>query len=157
MKRPRISTLIIVGQSILLIICLGYLAVVLVRNYCLKLEAEKFAITSGIEEAGHNFSRGYFWLYEVKQYKFGPDDSGAVPTDGTSEPSGKADGKFEIRYYLVSKEFEWGHLEIQQTYVDAYNKRMHLLVSHPEWFDKDGHRIPSDQLKRQINTKNASN
>ena len=152
MKTPRISRIIIVGQLILLLICLGYLSLILVRNYCLKLEAKRFAATAGFEEATRNYSQDHIWLYEIKQFRFGADDSGTVPTDGTSEPAGKSDGKFEIYYYLVSEEFEKGHLEIQQAYVDAYNQRMHQYFDHPDWFDKNGHRIPSNELKRQTNT-----
>ena len=160
MRKPRVSFYVNppwLAQSILFVLaCLVILGLLLAHNYFLKLEAKRFAITSGRSEADRNFSRGYLWSYEVKQYKFGPDDSGTVPTDGTSEPSGKSDGKLEIRYYLVSKEFEWGHLEIQQAYVDAYNERIHLLISHPEWFDKSGHRIPPTGLKPQTNTDSQS-
>src|SRR6185437_14824090 len=151
MAKFRTSTIIIVSQFVLLLICLVFLGLVLVRNYCLKSEAKQFAATAGFEEATRNFSNGRIWLYEIKQFSFGGDDSGIVPTDGTSESAGKTDGKFKIYYYLVSNDFEKGHLEIQQAYVNAYNQHMHQFFDHPDWFDKNGHRIPLSQLKRQTN------
>lgn len=156
MKTPRISTLIIIGQSILLLICLGYLAVILVRNYCLKIEAKRYAASVGISDATRSFARGHIWLYEIKQYKFEADDSGKVPTDGDIEPSNKKDGEFQIYYFLVDESFPYGHLETQQAYVDAYNERMRLFFNHPEWFDKNGWRIPLHELKQTNNLSNSN-
>ena len=148
MKIARLTTITIVGQFVLLLICLGVLAYALFDIYCLKLEAKRYAITVGLEQARRNFSRGEFWLYETKLFKFS--DEGTVPTDGDIKPAGKTDGPFQIYYFLVSQDgFERGHIEIQQAYVDAYNERMHLLFSHPEWFDKNGQRIPQHELQMQ--------
>jgi hypothetical protein len=148
MKMPRISNLIILGQFVLLLISLGFLGYALVNNYCLKSEAKRYATTAGLEQAMRNFSRGDYYLYETKLYKFS--DEGRVPTDGDIEPTGKTDGQFRIYYFLVGQEgWEKGHQEIQQAYVDAYNERMRLFFEHPEWFDKSGQRIPMHELQKQ--------
>jgi hypothetical protein len=155
MKMPHIRTLIIIGQSILLLVCLGYLTVVLVRNYCLKSEATRYAFTAGFEQARHSYVRGHFWLYEIKQYK-DPEGTGSVPTDGEIEFAHKTEGQFLIYYYLVSQDFEQGHLEIQKAYVDAYNEHMRQFVDHPEWFDKDGYPIGMHELKQRTNNLGTS-
>ncbi len=153
MKLPRVSTLIIVGQFILLLICLGLFGYSLMNNWCLKEEAKKYAIEAGFAEATHNYLRGDYCLYELKLFKFDADDSGTVPTDGTTESTGKTNGIFHIRNFLVSqKGFEYGHQEIQQAFVDAYNEHMHHYFDHPEWFDKNGQRIPLHDLKQNTNT-----
>jgi len=131
--------------------------VVLVRNYCLKLEAKQFAASAGFEQATRNFVRGHIWLYEIKRFKFGADDSGTVPSNGDIKFSDKTEGRFQIFYYLVDEGFPKGHLEIQQAYVDGYNEHMHQFFDHPEWFDKNGHRIPLSDLKQQTNAMNVSN
>jgi hypothetical protein len=156
MKIPRAGTLIIAGQSVLLLACLGYLVLVLVQNYCLKTEAKRYAATVGFEQATRNFTRGHIWLLEVKQFKFRAEDSGTVPSDGGIEPAGKMDGQFEMYYYLVDEGFPKGHLEIQQAYVDAYNQHMRQFFDHPEWFDKNGQRISKHELKQQTNTSSVS-
>lgn len=156
MKLPRIRTLIIACQFILLLVCLGYLAVVLFRNYCLKFEAKRYATIAGFEEARHNFVRGNIWLYEIKQYKTDTEGSGPVPTDGDVEPANKTEGQFKIYYFLISQDSEYGHLEIQQAYVDAYNQHMRQFFDHSEWFDKDGYRIPLHELKQRTNNLSTS-
>jgi hypothetical protein len=149
MKITRISNLIILGQFVLLLIGLGFLGYALVNDYCLKSEAKRYATTAGLEQAIRNFSRGDYYLYETKFFKFS--DEGPVPTDGDIEPTGKTDGQFRIYYFLVGQEgWEKGHQEIQQAYIDGYNQRMHLFFEHPEWFDKNGFRI--SVLKSQANT-----
>jgi hypothetical protein len=157
MKMPRVSTLVIVSQSVLLLACFVFVGFLLFQSYVLKLEAKRYASIVGTGEANRNFSRGRIWFYEVKQFRFNADGSGTVPDDGSLEPSGRSEGKIEIYYYLVHGDLENGHLEIQQAYVDAYNERMHQFVDHPEWFDKEGHRIPASELKRQTNSVSASN
>jgi hypothetical protein len=157
MKAPRISTLIITGQLILLLICLGYLTVILIRNYCLKMEAKQYATTAGFEQATRNFARGHAWLYEIKLFKFDADDSGVVPTDGDIKPADKREGRFEIYYYLVDQNFPYGHTEIQQAYINGYNDHMRQFFDHPEWFDKDGHRVSVNKLNQQTNNSNTSN
>jgi len=150
MKTPRISTLIIAGQFILLLISLGFLGYALVNNYCLKSEAKRYAATAGLEQAIRNFSRDDYYLYEIKLLKFS--DEGPVPTDGDIEPTGKTDGQFRVYYFLVDQEgWEKGHQEIQQAYIDGYNQRMHLFFEHPEWFDKNGQRIPMHELHSKTN------
>jgi hypothetical protein len=150
MKKPRISFLIILGQFILLLICFGLFGFALANNWCLKEEAKKYAAEAGFAEATHNFLRGDYSLYELKLFKFGADDSGTVPTDGTTEFSGKIDGRFQVLYFLVSQNgFEYGHQEIQQSFVDAYNQHMRHYFEHPEWFDQNGQRIPMHELQKQ--------
>jgi hypothetical protein len=152
MKKPRISILIITSQFVLLLFCLGYLAVVLVRNYCLKMEAKRYASSAGIANAKSNFSHGRFWLYQIKQLKFDGNGSGTWPTDGSIDPAGKTDGQFQVYYFVVDTGFPAGHLEVQQAYVDSYNDRMRMFFNHSNWFDKYGERIPSSDLKGQTNS-----
>jgi hypothetical protein len=158
MKMPRVSNLIIIGQFVLLLICLGCFGYALANNYCLKLEAKKYAEEAGFAEATHNFLRGDFCLYELKLYKFdfGPNESGTVPTDGTTESTDKMDGKFHVLYFLVSQHgFEYGHQEIQRAFVDGYNQHMRQYFEHPEWFNENGQRIPLHESKQQANTSSA--
>ncbi len=156
MKKPRITTVIIGIQSVLVLACFVFIGVLLAHNYFLKQEAKNLAATAGVRDAVRNYANGRFWLYEIKFFRFGEED-GRVPDDGTSEPSGKSEGKFEIRYYMVSKGFEWGHIEIQQAFVDAYNERMHLFIEHPEWFDKSGQRLPLHNQNYHTNAVSTSN
>jgi hypothetical protein len=156
MKRPRTSTVVILIQSILVLACLVFIGLLLADNYFLKQEAKNLAATAGIGDAVRNYANGRFWLYETKLFSFGEKD-GRVPDDGSSEPSGKSEGKFEIRYYMISKEFEWGHIEIQQAFVDAYNERMHLFIEHPEWFDENGQRLPLRNQSQHTNAVSTSN
>jgi hypothetical protein len=149
MRTPRVSILIIIGQFILLLACLGFLALALWHNYFLKVRAKEFAAEAGFAMATSNFSHGNFYLYEVKLYKFNADDSGIVPTDGTTEASGRRNGQFQIYYFLVDQDWPKMHQEIQQAYVDAYNQRMRQFFEHPEWFDKNGQRIPMHELQKQ--------
>jgi hypothetical protein len=151
MKIPRVGTLIIIVQSILLLIGLGFLGVVLFWNWGLKMEAKKYATTAGIVDATDCFQHGHIWRYEIEQFTADSDGSGPVPFDGDIEPAGKTDGQFQVYHYLVGRDFERGHLEISQTYVDAFNERMRLYISHPEWFDKDGNRIPLNKSTYQTN------
>lgn len=146
MRMPRVSTLIIIGQFILLLACLVFLALALWHNYFLKVRAREFAAEAGFDMATRNFSRGNFCLYEIKLYKFDADDSGIVPTDGTTEASGRRDAQFQIYYFLVDQNWPKVHQEIQQAYVDAYNQHMRQFFEHPEWFDKNGQRIPMHGL-----------
>jgi hypothetical protein len=98
-----------------------------------------------------SFQHGHIWRYEIEQFTADSDGSGPVPFDGDIEPAGKTDGQFQVYHYLVGRDFERGHLEISQTYVDAFNERMRLYISHPEWFDKDGNRIPLNKSTYQTN------
>jgi hypothetical protein len=150
MRKLRISTLFIIGQFILLLVCVVFLGITLWHKYFLKIRAKEFAAEAGFADATHNFSRGKFYLYEVKLYKFDADDSGTVPTDGIIEPAGKTDGQFQIYYFLVNQNWPKVHQEIQQAFVDAYNQHMHQLFLHPEWFDKNGQRIPMHELQKQL-------
>jgi hypothetical protein len=151
MKIPRISTLLIIGQFLLILICLGLFGYALANNWCLKMEAEKYARDAGFAEATHNYLRGDYCLYELKLFKFGV-DSGAIPTDGTTESTDKMNGAFHVRNFMADQNgFEFGHQEIQQTFVDAYNEHMHHYFDHPEWFDKNGQRIPARELKQKTN------
>jgi hypothetical protein len=143
MKVPRISALIIIGQFILLVICLGFLGLTLWHNYFLKMTAKDFAAQAGFAEATYEFARGDFCIYEVKLYKFDADDTGTVPTDGTTETSGKTDGQFQIYYFLVDQNWPKVHQEIQQAYVDAHNQHMRQFFEHPERFNKYGLPIPN--------------
>ncbi len=147
----RISTIIILGQSVLLLVCLGFLAHLLMDNYVLKSEAKSYATTAGFARATHNFLRGNYCLYEVKLFKFGfnDNDSGIVPTDGETKPAGKTDGGFQVYYFLVDQGFPKVHQEIQQAFVDGYNEQMRRYFEHPEWFDKNGQRIPMNGLQKQ--------
>ena len=149
MRRPRISTLIITVQFLLLLVCLGFFGLTLWHNYFLKYRAKNFAAEAGFAEATHNFVRGNFWLYEIKLYKFDANGSGTVPTDSTTEPAGKMDGQFQVYYLLVDEQFPKVHQEIQRAFVNAYNQHMHHYFEHPEWFDKNGQRIPMHELQRQ--------
>ena len=149
MRRPRVSTSIIIGQFILLLVCLGFLALTLWHNYFLKVRAEDFAAQAGSAMAINNFSRGNICLYEIKLFKFDANDSGTVPTDSTTEASGRMDGQFQIYSFLVDQNWPKVHQEIQQAFVDAYNQRMHHFFEHPEWFDKNGQRIPMHELQKQ--------
>jgi hypothetical protein len=157
MKRPRISTLIIIVQFILLLVCLIFLGRELIHNWFLKSRAKELAAEAGFAEATHNFLRGNFYHYEAKLFKFDADDSGTVPTDGTTEPAGKKDGQFQVRYLLVDQSFPKVHREIQQAFVDAYNKHMNQYFEHPEWFDKNGLRIPMHELQTHTNALIQSN
>jgi hypothetical protein len=100
MKTPRVSTLAILGQFVLLLVCLGFLVLTLWHNYFLKSEAKEFAAEAGFAEATHNFLRGNYPLYELKLYKFDANDSGTVPTDGTTEPADKMEVNFKSIIFL---------------------------------------------------------
>jgi hypothetical protein len=73
------------------------------NSWCLKQEAKKYAIEAGFAEATHNYLRGVYCLYELKLFKFDSDDSGTVPTDGTTESTDKTNGIFHIRNFLVNQ------------------------------------------------------
>lgn len=87
----------------------------------------------------------------MKIYSYG-DDTGPVPTDGMTEPAGKMDGQFPVRYYLVSKNSFKVYREIRQQFIDGYNVQMRSYFEHPEWFDKNGLRIPMYELHSHTNT-----
>jgi hypothetical protein len=131
--------------------CLGFLGYALIDNYFLKSEAKRYATTAGFDQATRNFLRGDYCLYEVKPFKFdfNDKDSGTVPTDGAIESADKMDGQFRIYYFLVDQGFPKGHQEIQQAFVDGHNQHMHQFFEHPEWFDKNGQRIPLRELQKQ--------
>jgi hypothetical protein len=156
LKVPRVRTLIIVVQSILLLVGLGFLAIVLFCNWGLKMEAKRYAITAGLEDAQRCFQKGNIWLYQIKQFKVDSDGSGPVPTDGDIEPSGKMEGRVKVYYFLVDQGFEYGHLEIQQAYVSSFNEHMRQFVDHPEQFDTNGYRIPPNELKQRTNNLSTS-
>jgi len=149
MARPRISFLVILTQSLLLLLCLGGLAYTVMHKWALKTEAKRYAVIAGIDHATHNYLRGNYCFYEVQLFDFGPDDVGTVPQDGSLKPSGKRDGELPIYYFLVGRKGwpKW-HQEIQQAYVDAYNDRMRLMFGHPNWFDQNGDRIPQADLRQ---------
>jgi hypothetical protein len=147
MRKPRVSTLIIIGQSILLLICLGALAVAMWHNYFLKYYAKRYAAEAGYAEALRHYTRGELWIYETKPYKQDYDGTGPVRNDGDIEPAGKLDGRLSVYYYLVFEDFPGPHREIQQAFVDGYNWQMRLYTEHPDWFDQCGLRIPMRDLK----------
>jgi hypothetical protein len=149
MKKPRTSTVIIACQIMLFLICLGFLGFVLFDNYFLKMEAKRYAAMAGFDQATRNFLRGDYCLYEIKLFKVDAGYSGTVPTDGTTQPAGKMDGQFQVRYFLVDENMPKWHQKIQQAFVDGYNDHMRGYFEHPEWFDKNGQRIPLHELQKQ--------
>ena len=126
------------GQFFLLLICLGFLGLTLWHNYFLKMTAKEYAAEAGSADATFDFTHAHFWLYEIKLYKFDANDSGTVPTDGTTEPAGKTEGQFEIYYFLVDQSWPKVHQEIQNEFVEAHNRHMRQSFEHPERFDKNG-------------------
>ncbi|PYI86077.1 MAG: hypothetical protein DME26_09670 [Verrucomicrobia bacterium] len=110
---------------ILLIICLVFLARALWHNFFLKLSAKEFAAQAGAMAAAGDFARGRVELYEIKLYKFDLEkDSGPVPTDGMTRLTGRSDGPFQIRAFLVDQQYPKVHEDIQKAFVDADNQRM---------------------------------
>jgi hypothetical protein len=140
MKAPRISRLIIVFQSILLLICLGFLGFFIVLSYGLKLEAEDYASQAGFDHALRNYLKQRPSIYETKLFEYG-EDSGPIPTDGTIEPAHKREYGLPVFYYMVSKDLPKAYKEIQQAYVDSYDKQMREYFEHPEEFDNSGLRL----------------
>ena len=100
--------------------------------------------------ARQNFIRGNYFLFELKLFQY-RENSGRVPNEGEIIPAGKTDGQYQIYYYLVSADMPTVYLEIQQAYIDGYNEHMRLCGSHPEWFDKNGYRIPMHELNSNTN------
>ena len=154
MKAPRVSTLIIAIQSIMILICLGFLTLVLVGNYCLKIEAKRYASALGFQQATRNFAEGRIWLFEIKKFNSDANESGINRTDGDIESTGKKEGRFEIYSYVVDESFPYGHMEIQQAFVAGYHTQMRQFFDHPNWFDKSGHRIPLNKVSQQTNNLN---
>lgn len=140
MKAPRISRLIIVFQFILLLVCLGFLGFFIVLSYELKLEGEHYASQAGFDRALRNYLRQRPSIYETKLFEYG-EDSGPIPTDGTIEPANKREYGLPVFYYMVSKDSPKAYKEIQQAYVDSYNKQMREYFEHPEEFDNNGLRL----------------
>src|SRR5580693_988660 len=103
MKRPRISTLIIISQFILLLVCFGFLGFFILQDYVSENEAKDFAYQAGYAEAMRNYLRGEYSIYEMQLYEYGV-DTGPIPYDGMTKPSGKMDGQFQVRYFLVCKD-----------------------------------------------------
>jgi hypothetical protein len=143
MRKIRASTLVIVGQLALLLACLVFLGITVWHNYFLKLTAKDFAAQAGFMAAARDFAHGRRELYEIQLYKFDIEkDSGTVPTDGTSQPTGRNDGPFQIRALLVNQRYPVVHQEIQKAYVDAYNQHMRQIYDKPQLYDSNGLRLP---------------
>ena len=152
MTKLRVSTVIILGQLILLIICLVFLGRALWHNFFLKLRAKEFAAQAGAMAAAGDFARGRVELYEIKLYKFDLEkDSGPVPTDSMNRLTGRSDGPFQIRAFLVDQQYPKVHQDIQEAFVDAYNQRMRQFYYHPKWFDTNGLRVPNPNNRGRTN------
>lgn len=102
------------------------------------MAAKEYAAQAGFADATFNFTHGHFCLYEIKPYKFEADDSGTVPIDGTTGPTGRTNGQFEMDYFWVDQNWPKVHQEIQRTFVEAHNQHMRQFFEHPERFDKNG-------------------
>src|SRR5215469_13163089 len=113
MKAPRISTLVIILQFILLLVCLGFLGFFIVLNYGLKWEAEEYASQAGYSNALRNFLRQRPSIYETKLYEYG-EDSGPIPTEGTTEPANKREYGLPVFYYMVPKDSPKAYREVEQ-------------------------------------------
>jgi|SRR5215469_13587001 len=140
MRAPRTSTLVIIFQFILLLVCLWFLGFFVVMNYEVKMTAKEYASQAGRSNALRNFLRQRPSLYETKLYEWG-EDSGPIPTDGTTEPANKREWGLPVLYYMVSKDSPKAYREIRQAYVDSYNEQMREYFEHPEEFDVNGLRL----------------
>ncbi len=140
MKAPRISRVIIVFQSILLLICLGFLGYFILLSFVVKWEAQDYAFQAGYDEALRNYLRQRPSIYEIKLFTYG-DDSGPIPTDGTVVPANKREHGLPVLYYMVGKKWSRTRLEIKQKFVDSYNEQMREYFEHPETYDQYGLRI----------------
>lgn len=144
-KKPRFSTMIIVCQSVLLVAALIALGFFMYQNFISSIEAKKYAYESGCAEATRNYARGNYSIYEMKLYKVA-DDSGPIPDDGSTKPSGKMEGRIPIRYFLVDADTPKLYRDIEQQFIDGYNFQMHAYFESPELYDKNGFRIPMHEL-----------
>jgi hypothetical protein len=147
MKKNRIPFLIITCESVFLLICLGALTVAMWRNHFLKYYAKEFAADAGYAEAQRHYARKELWLYEATVYEQNYDGSGPMRNDGDIVPAGKTETGLQVYYYLIFKDFPGPHREIQQAFVDGYNRQMRFYAEHPEWYDQCGFRIPTRELK----------
>jgi hypothetical protein len=153
MKKSNAAIIIIVGQSLLFMFCIGLLGRALWQNHFLKDYATEYVKEAGFADARENFVRGHLWIYEVKLYTDNVEGSGPSRTDGTIEPTGRMEGKCEVWSFLVCEEFPGPHREIQQAFVDAYNQHMRDYIEHPEMFDQNGYRVPA---RKSIGTNAAA-
>ena len=139
MKAPRISTWIIGAQSIAILFCLIFGSLEMYHNHLLKITGTTFAQQLGFYRAQTDFVRGRRWLYELKLYAL--ETTGSLPTDGTTESTGKRDGPYEIQDLFVCKDYGADTIAVWKTMVDAYNEHTHQFYEKPEWFDKNGFRV----------------
>jgi hypothetical protein len=140
MKTPRGSTLVIVAQFFMLVLSLGFLGWTWYQNWFLEQDAKLQASEIGFNRARSDFMHKRHYLYEMKLFKVSAE--GAVPTDDTSEPTGRRDGPYEIQALLTDDDYPAFHKRIRQTLINAYNQHMHQMCENPEWFDTNGFRVP---------------
>lgn len=150
MKKPRVSTIIIIGQFVLLLVSLGFLGFFIFENWISEHEAKDFAYQAGCAEAMSNYLRRQYSIYEMNLYEYG-NDTGPIPYDGMTKPAGKMDGRFPVLYFLVDKDTPKIYREIQQQFVDGYNVQMRAYFAHPELYDNYGLRIPMRELHTRTN------
>jgi hypothetical protein len=151
MKRPRISTLIIIVQFVLLLVSLGFLGFFILQGWVSQMVAKDYAYQAGYGEAMRNFLRHDYSVYEMKFYTYG-DDTGPIPNDGMTEPAGKMDEKLPVYYFLVNKSPWKFYAEIEQQYIDGYNRRMRAYFDHPELFDQYGLPVSRGESRSGTNT-----
>ena len=155
MKKPRVSTVVIVGQFLLLLTALGFLGYFILANWVSENEARDFAYQAGSAEAMRHYLRGQYSIYEMKLYQYSQ-DTGPIPNDGTTEPADKTDGRFPVYYYLVAGDAPRVYRGIHQQFIDGYNSQMRAYFQHPEMFDNNGLRIPMRELHTRTNAFNLT-
>lgn len=130
-----------------------FLARALVDNWQLKQDAKEYAAQAGFDRAIRDSVRGKRQLLEVHLYDTASDDSGKSPDEGFDEPTGRREGVFEIRHFMVGKFYPVVHREVQAAYVEGYNRKMHNLHENPQWFDSNGlHRVKPVRASSKMNT-----
>jgi len=133
----------IAGSGLIVLVAVGgfFLVRALMDNWMLKQDAKQHAYSAGFGQARSDFARGKRQILEVHLFDTSGEYSGRVPDDGVDEPTGRREGVYEVRRFMVNKSFPAVHRDVQGSYVKGYNKSMQNLHEKPEWFDTNGLRV----------------
>ena len=141
----RLFTLFSIAVAVLIVLVIvgGFFLVrALIDNWMLKNDAKEHAYAAGSARARSDFARGRRQILELYLFSTSGDDySGRVPDDGVDEPTGRREGVYEVRRFMVNKSFPAVHRDVQASYVEGYNKAMRGQRESPGWNDTNGARV----------------
>jgi hypothetical protein len=110
--------------SVVLVFTLVWAGYLLVQNSIWKLEATRYAESSGQLEAQAAFRKGFLWLYKI---------------DGQCDEdrfSGKKEGPFEIWIKFYQPALGPAHRDTTERWVESFNEQMRRMQKEPEKFEK---------------------